>query len=535
MSDALKRINTKVTPQVQRANARQVKNNAGGYVYQASHKSRLERFLILGVDGGTYYVKTPDLALQNVDFIRDHLSTNANEVIATVVEVSESGRAKSNSPALFTLALAMNTDGVNKSLVSDAVQKVARTFTHLEEYAEYLENLGGWGRAKRNSIAEWYTSKTPSQLGYQMVKYRQRDGWTHRDLLRLSHPKGLSNGLVNFALGKEYSVTEVPSIVIGFDKVQVAKTEQQVIALIREYALPWEAIPTKWHKSLKVWQAIFEQEMGQTALLRNVTRLAKLGAFNDVVFAREYADKLSDQNAIRRGRLHPINYLNAAVVYESGQFDRNKRNSWGYTVPRIINWDVNSKILTALNDGFDLSFKNVEPANKRTLIAVDTSESMWWSPGTGTELYHAEIAAAVGIFMARTEPYSHFCGFSTQMADMKITEKDSLSTVVHKMREYYGGGTDVAQPMVWAKKAKRDFDTFAIITDNETWAGTIHPDQALRQYRQAVGHDAKLAVLATEATPFSIADPNDPKGMMDFVGFDGAAPRILADFSAGRL
>jgi len=33
---------------------------------------------------------------------------------------------------------------------------------------------------------------------------------------------------------------------------------------------------------------------------------------------------------------------------------------------------------------------------------------------------------------------------------------------------------------------------------------------------------------------FTIADPNDP-GMLDVVGFDTAAPQLIADFAAGRL
>jgi 60 kDa SS-A/Ro ribonucleoprotein len=532
MSKALRSVNTHATKQTEKARADQVVNSAGGYVYQVSDRSRLERFLILGVDGGTYYVKTPDLANQNVYFVRDQLQSNAREVIDTVVDVSNNGRAKSNSPALFTLALAMNTDGVDRSMVSDAVQKVARTSTHLFEYMQYLENLGGWGRAKRNSVAQWYTSKTPVQLGYQMVKYRQRDGWTHRDALRLAHPQGLSNGLVNFALGKEYDITEVPAIVAGYEKVQAAATERQVVALIKEYGLPWETVPTQWHKSLNVWKALFEVGMGQSALVRNVTRFAKLGAFNDVVFAKEYADKLSDAEAIEKGRLHPINYLNAAVVYEEGSMDH--RNSYSYTMSRRRDWSVNSKVLTALNDGFDRAFKNVVPAKKRTLVAVDTSASMWWSSAAGLELDHAQVAAAVGIFIARTEPYSEFRAFSHVLRDIGITEKDSLATVVNKMRRTGGGGTDCSLPMLWSKEEKRDFDTFVVVTDNETWAGRMHPDQALRQYRQHVGHDARLAVLATAATPFTIADPND-KGMLDFCGFDSNGPRILADFSAGRL
>lgn len=359
--------------------------------------------------------------------------------------------------------------------------------------------------------------------------------WSHRDALRLSHPTGLNENVVRFILDGEVA-ENAPAILQGFQKVQAAQTEQQVIVAIHEYGLPWETIPTQWHKSLKVWQALFEVGMGQSALLRNTTRFAKLGAFKDVVFAKQYADKLADQEAIHKGKLHPINYLNAAVVYEDGQFDRNVRTGiWGYNGHRQKAWETNSKVLTALNDGFDLAFKNVEPSNKRTLVVVDTSGSMWWGPGAGLQLLHAEIAAAVGIFMARTEPYSQFSAFSTSMVDTKITEKDSLATVVRKMREARGGGTDLSQPMLWAKAQKRDFDSIVMITDNETWAGRVHPHQALKQYRQAVGHDVKMAVLATEATPFTVADPKDPKGQMDFCGFDAAAPKVLADFSAGRL
>jgi 60 kDa SS-A/Ro ribonucleoprotein len=531
MSKALKAVNTNVTPQSQRANDRQVRNNAGGYVYTTSDQQRLERFLILGVDGGTFYVKTPALTQQNLDFVRKQLASNAQQVIDTVVDVSTNARAKSNSPALFVLALAMNTNGVDKSAVRVAVQKVARTFTHLAEYTQYLENLGGWGRAKRSSIADWYTDKSDFALATQLVKYRQRDGWTHRDMLRLSHPVGLNSNLVNFALGKDYDNGQVPEILQGYELVQVAPTEKAVVELIKTYKLPWEAVPTQWHKSLKVWQALFEVGMGQTALVRNVTRFAKLGAFDDVVFAKEYADRLQDAQLIEKGRLHPINYLNAAVVYEEGQL--NNRDGGWYSYGRSKSWSTNGKIAAALDTGFELAFKNIEPSNKRTLIGIDVSGSMSQA-ANGLELSCAQVAGAVAMFIARKEPYSMMRGFTTTFVDLGISEKDSFPTVMRKVQKSNFGGTDCAQPMVWAKSNQQQFDTFVVITDNETWAGRSHPDQALKTYRNWSGLDARLAVLGVASTPFTIADPNDP-GQMDFVGFDSNGPRVLADFSAGRL
>jgi 60 kDa SS-A/Ro ribonucleoprotein len=73
-------------------------------------------------------------------------------------------------------------------------------------------------------------------------------------------------------------------------------------------------------------------------------------------------------------------------------------------------------------------------------------------------------------------------------------------------------------------------DTLCIYTDNETWAGDVHPAQALRAYRNARGIPAKLVVVGMTSTGFSIADPNDA-GMIDVVGFDPSTPPVIADFA----
>ncbi|MGO9172353.1 MAG: hypothetical protein ACLP7P_10355 [Rhodomicrobium sp.] len=63
-------------------------------------------------------------------------------------------------------------------------------------------------------------------------------------------------------------------------------------------------------------------------------------------------------------------------------------------------------------------------------------------------------------------------------------------------------------------------------------AGNIHPVQALREYRKKTGIAAKLVVLGLVSNGFSIADPDDG-GMLDVVGFDAAAPAVIADFIRG--
>jgi 60 kDa SS-A/Ro ribonucleoprotein len=96
------------------------------------------------------------------------------------------------------------------------------------------------------------------------------------------------------------------------------------------------------------------------------------------------------------------------------------------------------------------------------------------------------------------------------------------------------GGTDCALPMITALERKLEIDTFVVYTDNETWAGHIHPHQALKQYREKINPNAKLVVVGMTATDFTIADPRDP-GMMDVVGFDASAPRVIQDFGESHL
>jgi 60 kDa SS-A/Ro ribonucleoprotein len=88
--------------------------------------------------------------------------------------------------------------------------------------------------------------------------------------------------------------------------------------------------------------------------------------------------------------------------------------------------------------------------------------------------------------------------------------------------------------MLYATAKRRLVDTFVIYTDSETWAGDVHPAQALRAYRQSSGIDARLVVIGMVSNGFSIADPAD-QGMLDVVGFDTATPQLISDFARGAL
>lgn len=536
MSGALKRHLTeanKTVPQTEKDHPNQVRNNAGGFSFQVTPEVQLRRFLILGTDGGTYYVNEKDLTKKNVDFIVDFIKRDPEYVLSQVVEVSEQGLAYRNSAAIFVMAL-LYKHAVEKfkPLLKFNFTKVVRTSTHLFEFAEYTKLLGGWGRAKTGAVAHWYTSKSADQLAYQAVKYRRRNDWTHRDLFRLSHPTGVDQRVGNFILGKgAVDPVESPNMLVGFDLAQKCETISDLLNILDSYQnLPWEAIPTQYLKSREVWKKLFyNNQLNGQALLRNVTRLAKLEAFNDMQFARDFSYKLADAEMIRKTRLHPIQYLLALVNYTEGTIDRGK-HSYGF---RTRGWIVKPPIRVALNAGFYEAFKHVEPANKRTLIGLDVSGSMS-SNAIGIDLSCAQVGTAMSMAIARTEPMYDVYGFSDRFVDLGISPNMSLEEITTKINRMNFGGTDCALPMIYAKENNIAVDTFVVMTDCETWAGSMHPHVALERYRQHSGIDAKLVVMGMTATNISIANPMDP-GMLDIAGADASVPKLVSDFSVGRV
>lgn len=118
------------------------------------------------------------------------------------------------------------------------------------------------------------------------------------------------------------------------------------------------------------------------------------------------------------------------------------------------------------------------------------------------------------------------------LAWLTISPRQRLDDAIRSVSNLEFGGTDCSLPMRWALKEGRRYDTMVVFTDNETYAGRVHPHQALAEYRQNMGTETRLVVVGMTSTGFSIADPGDP-GMLDVVGFDSAAPQLISDFSRG--
>jgi 60 kDa SS-A/Ro ribonucleoprotein len=527
-----------VAPPTQREPARadQVKNDAGGYAFAVDDWTRLRRFLILGTEGGTYYASERDLTRANagvVERLAQASPASGARLVREIVQISESGRAPKNDPAILALAIAAKRgDDATRDAARAALPRICRTGTHLYHFAAFVDELGGWGRGTRRAIAAWFGGRSTEDLAYQLVKYPQRDGWHARDLLRLSHarpPSPAHSALYGWACergdvapGQRPSRAELPPIVAAVEEIRAGADPRRIAELIRAHRLPREVVPTERLADPAVWEALLPH-MGLTALIRNLATMTRVGLLAPMsAHVQAVCARISDAADLARARVHPIQVLSALRTYARGHGERG-----GHT------WSPIQPIVDALDAGFYASFQTVELIGRPIVLAIDVSGSMNGGEIAGVPGLTPRVAsAAMGLVTAAREPHHRLVGFSHELVDLPISPRMRLDDAIRVIDRVPMGNTDCALPMQWATAGRIGVEAFAVYTDSETWHGAVHPHVALQAHRRALGVAARLAVIGMTASPFTIADPID-SGMLDVVGFDAAAPALLSDFFRG--
>jgi len=517
-----------VTPQSQAIPGREAdmkRNNAGGVTFTLDQWGVLDRFLMIGSEGGNYYVGERDITKQSFDTVKKCLKEDGLRAVNRALEYSLAGRAPKNDPAVVAIALAaVYGDDVTKAAAYEALPKIARTGTWLFLFVSILDALGKWNAAAKRGVAKWYTNKDMDRLAVQLLKYQSRNGWAHRDVLRLAHVKPtneVQSNLFRYAVGKDLALgAAVPQLLIDFEMLKRTDSKKDVLRIVESNDnVTWEMVPTQWLKDKDIMLALV-RNMGLTAVIRKLGVLTQNGVIAPLSEgAKLVISKLNDAESLKKQRVHPITILQAMKQYSAG---RGQKGS--------ATWKPEQRVVDALDSAFYAAFEYGEKSDESYLLGVDCSGSMFAAQVNGSpNLTAAEVAGVMALAVVKNQPNYWIGGFNTKMSELKITPNMRLDKVLEVMNRFNWGGTDCAQVYLHASAMGMKVDRFVSITDSETWAGGVQPVQALRDYRKKFNPGAKGVVIGTSVSEFTIADPKDA-GMLDVAGFDSAAPQIIANF-----
>jgi 60 kDa SS-A/Ro ribonucleoprotein len=530
-----------------------INNLAGGYTYQVSDKEYLERVLILGTNGNTYYASAMKMTADAMNYIKNMIKNGKGKLVVDIIkDIYENGRAPKQDSTFFALAMVTQED-VPVEVKTEALELIAklRTFSHLYTLEGMRKALGGkkgFGRGMRKSMLKLVKNKTGKQFAYQATKYRSRkcgeESWSIDDIIKCSHipSKDLSEDgqlvLVYLIKGmekceEEYAKLQAPSNgskeTIGYLRaVEAVKsgesTVDTVIQLVRQYNLPREVLNTSLLNSVEVWNALlFTTSVGEcgkivrrvtmpiNALFRNLGVMSSKGVFGDQSVATLVGEHIVKQHILKNGYVHPVTVLLAKLTYKTGHSLKGK-----------LIWPVNNTILNALEEAFYVSFQAVEGTGKKILHAVDCSGSMICKIASVPQISSCEAVGTLVMEAVRREhkyakemkakgtPVDNLQEvmlFSKSGNKVTISPDMKLEQVMKIIQSDYQT-TDCSQPIIKALEEYRKtngksgcYDLFIVYTDNETYAsGSKHPSELLDEYIKETGLQSRLVIYATTPT-----------------------------------
>lgn len=577
-----------------------VQNSSGTLVHKVSDMDYLRRFLMIGTDGSSFYVSQKKIsldALKNVSKL--FVSGKGLEVIQETYDVLRENRSRRSEAGLVVLALGLSVGCASKvhsnsainsvlqysgdadyarrvrSEASKAIVNAVRTPTDLFTLMNYVRQFRGTGALVKDTLNNWIGVRNNERLALQAVKYRQRNGWTLRDILRVSHYKmGMENavrsnlidwiahrdsvsastlrtevvGGKTVVLDKDNRIqngAKAPSkdklavlqdvrqnfsVIDGYYLANEAQSAKDVVRAVEQNSLPWECVPDQWLRNVEVWEALVN-DIGAMALVRNLGRLSSINFFQKSGNVDAVVRLLTDADYIQKSKIHPFALLTARAVYKQGRGDKGS-----------MTWAVNGSVVSALDKAFFLAFKNVKATGKLIMQGVDISGSMWSDWG-GVKLdgglSAAHAAGAMALVTARIEAEAGrtptTLGFTHKLVDFGRLDNVNLEKMDRKMHEmsHHMGSTDARLLIDYATKNNIAVEAFIVYTDNEqNGYGHRTVTDALKEYRRKTGIQARLISVAFTATNFSVADSSDPL-QMDIVGFDASCPALISSFING--
>ncbi len=529
---ANKSLFASLTSRLPRANA---VNEAGGLAYKLEPKHALAQVAATGTFGNAFY-STAETQLDEVLKLIDEVDDN--QYLAKLALYAREKAFMKDMPAALLVALSVRDTELMHRVFDRVVDngRVLRTVFQMIRSGQF-KNKAGKGRVGLSSSVQrafqrWLNTASVGKLLSASIG----NDPSLRDILRMARPTPKDNArramfgwLTDKSIEKWAPATETDLPVEVQSLIAYRNSESEEAQALIAGGLDnvrWDLLSDA-AKGPKVWAAL-ARKMGPQALRMNLNTLLRHDVLATSAMVDYIADRIADESEIRRSKQFPYQYFAAYLNADD---------------------NVPQKIKTALHKAAEIACGNVPELPGPVVIGLDTSGSMSSAVtgnrgrGATSKMRCIDVAALFAAAILRRNPDSVVIPFDTSAYDAKIDPNDSILSIAERLAKYGGGGTDCSLPLVAAnqKHAKRKFAGIVLVSDNESWVGTVRNGSTgvmtaweafVANQRKLAGKEANPKLVNIDLQPYQTVQACERADIMNIGGFSDSVFNVISAFLA---
>lgn len=483
-------------------------NEAGGLAYSMSDEHALAQLVVTGCFNSTFYASSTD----QLDKIKSLAEKCSSQFLAQCAVYGHEVAKMKDTPAYLLAVLCARGE---LDLVSKCFNRIITNSKMLANFVQVIRSgvtgRKSFGTAIKNLISNWITSKSSDQLFNSSIGLSQP---SFSDIIKMVHPKPSSmaqSNMIGYLLGKEHDIRQLPERIRNFELLK--KGESEDIPNVDFRCLSNLTLSDEQWKSLAL-------NMSWNTLRMNINTLSRHNVFSCQKTTRLLADKLSNENEVKKNNAFPYQLL---TTYQNTT-------------------DCPSEISNALQQAMETATANVSAiGDGNVAILVDISGSMS-SPVTGyssasskTQCY--DVAAMMASTILRQNQNGVVIPFHTQVELVSLNPFDSIITNSNKIKALPNGGTDCSCAMRYMNSIKSNSSTVIMISDNMSWSqyyGIYSKATGLANewsiYKRRV-KNAKLVLI--DIQPYTSTQIQEQKDVLCVGGFNDAVFSVINNFANG--
>jgi len=506
-------------------------NEAGGLAYAFEPKHALAQYVVTGTLNGTFYAN----AETQLDMVLKLAAKLPAEFLAKLAVFARQEAYMKDTPALLLAVLTTKDSQLFQAVAPRVIDnaKMLRNFVQIMRSG--VVGRKSLGTAPKRFVQQWLAGKSPEAL------FRANVGQdpSLADILKMVHPAptdSTRDALYAYLIGKPFEPTALPPLVHQYEAFKTAMLHRADVLSQKSKTMappvefpPVPDVPFQMLTALPLtgaqWKRIAETAGWQMTRM-NLNTFARHGVFTDKKLTRRLAQRLADPAQIAKAKVFPYQLLTAYL-------------STGPDVPGIIR--------EALQDAMEAATANVPAFERRVVVFVDVSGSMW-SPVTGfrkgatSQATCVQVAALVASVILRQNRGARILPFHDKVVDLKLNPRDSVMTNAKRLSSCGSGGTNCSKPLAQLNREKARADLVIYVSDNESWIDSTgrsyrrHQATAtLREWETFKQRNQRARLVCLDLQPYGTTQAPERDDILNIGGFADQVFTVIDAFAKGQL